>query len=118
MLRDPSFRYQLPRRLWRKILQAHDNDEQLAHTVLATAFLVAAENVSVPHCPRPAPTPPPPPVCPHCGGQHCQATFPPGATTSPQDDWDRAVADADGYLVNEQPPHEMPVQDPWARSWD
>lgn len=112
---SPKFTYALPARLWRQILEVHDGDEKLASTVLATAFLVAAEQVSVPHRPKPPPAPPPPPICPHCGQRHPTATPAADATVTPQEPPREA---ADAYQVTETPPHEMPVHDAWRGSWD
>lgn len=105
--------YTLPGRLWRRILEAHDGDEQLASTALAVAFMVAAENVAVGHRPKPRRVIQPA-RCPHCGSVECR----PEPAMVAERPYARDVVPADGIEVREGPTVEMPVMDPWRGSWD
>lgn len=97
----------LPARLWRRILEASDGDEQLARVTLATAFLVAAEQVANP--PRPARPRQP---RPYLGPEYLPRD------SEPMTEAEMDAALDDSYVVGEQLPHEMPADDPWRRSWD
>jgi hypothetical protein len=106
---------EIPTRLWRRILEAHDGDEELASVALATAVLVAAENIAEPHRPRPAPVIVSP-LCPTCGHRH----EPPISGRAALEREQTPVVDVEqGYLVTESPlSADMPVDDPWKTARD
>lgn len=99
----------IPVRLWRRIVAANAGDEQLAHINLAIAAMVAAENVANPVEPARRRTPPLFLPCEPPTTDHRESLMPPV---------DLLDANPDSYLVAEGPPVEMPVSDPWGRSWD
>jgi hypothetical protein len=109
----------IPWRLWRSIIVANDGNLELAHANLAIAVLVAAENVSVAHRPKRPPPLPEPLVCMTCGHRHDRE---PIAAPLYADDGllyrHGESPNPPGYDVEEGPAAEMPVPDPWARSWD
>jgi len=107
----PRFTFDLPWRLWRRVLAASDGDEQLARVTLATAFLVAAEHVASP--PVPARAAEPRPWLPPEYQARDPEPFPEYLGDDPRDQ-----DPAPSYLVEEGPPHEMPAADPWRRVWD
>jgi hypothetical protein len=98
----------IPGRLWRQILAANAGDDQLAHCNLAIACLVAAQNIADPVVPARRREPP--------------VFFPCDPPSSPRDPvmppQELLDANAGSYLVTEGLPAEMPVMDPWGRSWD
>jgi len=98
----------LPRRLWLRILAASEGDERLARVTLATAFLVAAEQVANP----PHPSRPKQPR-PYLGPEYMARESRPPMTAEEMD----AALD-DSYVVAEGPAQEMPAADPWRGSWD
>ena len=105
-MRGPSFQFDIPWLLWRRVLAASQGDERLARVTLATAFLVAADHVASPPVPARRPTPRPWLDDSYRARELEEA--PPGPE----------VAGLQGYQVAEGPPAEMPVPDPWARVWD
>jgi hypothetical protein len=97
----------VPRPLWRRLLATYGAEDKV-RGVLSVCWSVALANAAVPHA-QARPRQPPPYLGPEYLPREAHAVSL-QADQVPEDD--------PAYVVVESVPVEMPVRDPWAKSWD